>query len=570
MAMNRFSKKQIGFLLCVFFSLLGSLLSYYIGKYYDDTDFVLGNFILPSLAIQGIISSSRSILCILMVLIAYRKGMVTAIILTLLALLFAFLRIVRFQDFSSLPGIFNIVFSIITIAIIYSFYKKSEQNSRTDFITGLRNRRSYVEEVSAVISHEKPFCLACIEVEDFKELNDIFGIQIGDYILERIAKKLSGVLSKNDIIFKITGATYAILFALPDPAHHHAGDDSFVPPETRLSEVLNAEVIKIPAADNTDKTLERNCTVTLCAGLAYADAKKAATYNASKILKNAEAALFATKRNPDCKLCVFTEEMENQEQKQKEAEFLIKDSLENNWFYLVYQPQFTTGEKKLRGFETLIRCKKPDGTIVSPGYFIPAAEKTSLIMKIDDYVLRRAMTEFKPILGSTGKDCIISINVSAKNIGSKNFADRIKAMLEETKFPPKNLEIEITEYSFSDSMETTVENINMLKALGVQIALDDFGTGYTSIAKLMKLPINLLKIDKSLIDDIESNSNVMDMVDSVIYMGHIMNCEVISEGVENEKQLELLKKHNCDFIQGFVWGKPKSYDEAKALYNEQS
>ena len=186
-------------------------------------------------------------------------------------------------------------------------------------------------------------------------------------------------------------------------------------------------------------------------------------------------------------------------------------------------------------------------------------------MKIDDYVLRRVMREFKALLDALGKDFIVSVNVSAKNIGSKNFADKVEKMLAEEQFLPKNLEIEITEYSFSDSMETTIENINKLKALGVQIALDDFGTGYTSIANLMKLPINLLKIDKSLIDDIETNHTARDMVDSVIYMGHVMNCDVISEGVETEKQLELLREHNCDFIQGFVWGKPQSYDDAKNL-----
>ena len=143
-------------------------------------------------------------------------------------------------------------------------------------------------------------------------------------------------------------------------------------------------------------------------------------------------------------------------------------------------------------------------------------------------------------------------------------------MIEETHFPAKNLEIEITEYSISESMETTIENILKLKESGVQIALDDFGTGYTSIAQLMKLPVNLLKIDKSLIDDIESSQTMRDMVDSVIYMGHIMNCEVISEGVENEDQLNILKEHKCDFIQGFIWGKPMSFADAELLCQTHS
>ena len=139
---------------------------------------------------------------------------------------------------------------------------------------------------------------------------------------------------------------------------------------------------------------------------------------------------------------------------------------------------------------------------------------------------------------------------------------RVKSILDETAFPPDCLEIEITEYSFSENMETTIQNIRTLREIGVQVALDDFGTGYTSISQLMKLPINLLKIDKSLIDNIESNHNIRDLVDSVIYMGHIMNCEVISEGVENEQQIGVLKERKCDFVQGFVWGKPLSYNDA--------
>jgi EAL domain-containing protein (putative c-di-GMP-specific phosphodiesterase class I) len=125
--------------------------------------------------------------------------------------------------------------------------------------------------------------------------------------------------------------------------------------------------------------------------------------------------------------------------------------------------------------------------------------------------------------------------------------------------------MEITEYSFAESVETTISNIKTLRDLGVQIALDDFGTGYTSIKQLITLPINVLKIDKSLIDDIENSQDMRDIVDSVIYMGHIMNCEVISEGVEKDEQIEILREHKCDFIQGFVWGKPLPFEEAKAL-----
>lgn len=175
------------------------------------------------------------------------------------------------------------------------------------------------------------------------------------------------------------------------------------------------------------------------------------------------------------------------------------------------------------------------------------------------------MNEYKEIVLNSNKDLIISVNISAKNIGSLGFTEKVQNILNETGFPAKNLEIEITEYCFVQSLEITISNIKKLREMGVQLALDDFGTGYTSLSYLAKMPINLLKVDKSLVDDIESNSKSRDFVNAVISMGHLMECEVISEGVENEKQIDLLHTQECDFIQGYVWGKPLDYEVAKKL-----
>ena len=287
------------------------------------------------------------------------------------------------------------------------------------------------------------------------------------------------------------------------------------------------------------------------------------------MLRDAETALARTRNMSEQRICIFNEKMENLDIKQREAEFLVKEALKNKYFYLVFQPQFTTDEKKLRGFETLIRCRKPDCSIVSPAEFIPAAEKSNLIMRIDDFVLQTAMTEFKPLLANAENDITLSINISAKTMGSKDFISRIRRIIEGTGFPTENLELEITEYSFAESMETTISNIKALHEMGIKIALDDFGTGYTSIKQLMMLPINILKVDKSLIDDIESSQSMRDVVDSVIYMGHVMNCEVISEGVEKEAQLDILREHKCDFIQGFIWGKPVDFEEAKSMCGQE-
>ena len=521
----------------------------------------IGRISIPATVRSGLISGINSLFYISLIFIDYKKGFKIAMSLLAISLGNWILGFVLSHSLNSLPGLVTLIVSIFTVIIIHSFYKKISISNLTDVVTGHRNRRGYLKEINERIDAKKAFTIACIELEDFKHINDLYGIQAADYVLKKTAEKLSSILNKYDILFRITGPTFVILF---EPGES---------PEERLKKVITPESIIIPSTydkkDNSitseDEDTGTSCIISLAAGIAYSHPPYNSKNTASSILHDAETALALTRNMTSQKICIYNENMENLEEKQREAEFLVKEALKNNYFYLVYQPQFTTGERKLRGFETLIRCRKPDGTIVSPSFFIPPAEKTNLIMQIDEFVLSNAMSEFKPLLESSDNKMTLSVNVSAKNIGSTDFTMRIKSLLENTRFPPECLEIEITEYSFAESVETTISNIKQLREMGIQIALDDFGTGYTSIKQLMNLPINLLKIDKSLIDDVETDSNLQVMIDSVIYMGHIMNCEVISEGVEKEEQVDFLSKHNCDFIQGFVWSKPLSYEDAKIL-----
>ena len=519
-------------------------------------EFQFGAFKIPASTFNGIISGTFSLICFLLVFNDYRIGFKISLILNLLATIHLVITMIIRHSIVSMPGLVTNIVSLITLLTIYGFYKKLSISNLTDYITGQGNRRSYVKEVNEHIEARKSFTIACIELEDFKHTNDVYGIQFGDALIKLAAEKLATILDKKDKMFRITGSKLAILF---EPGES---------PEERLKSIIEPETVTVSIGSG-DNITETTSTLTLGAGIVYAHPPYNYTKTASSVLHEAETALAATRNLADNRLCIFNENMENFEIKHREAEFLVKEALRNNYFYLVYQPQFTTDDKKLRGFETLIRCRKPDCSIVSPMTFIPAAEKSNLIMKIDDFVIATALKEFQPILENSESDLIISINVSAKTMCSKGFAQKIKKLLAETRFPAENLEIEITEYSFAESPDTTIANVIALRDMGVHIALDDFGTGYTSIKQLMSLPVNLLKIDKTLIDDIETNQTMRDMVDSVIYMGHLMNCEVISEGVEKEDQIDILREHKCDFIQGFVWGKPIDFEEAKNMCSQE-
>ena len=491
-------------------------------------------------------------LCLLLVSLNYKYGSRISIGLVTFSIIAIISKVIRFRSLTPIPGLITSIIMLFVIYIVYSFYKKIWKNSFIDYLTGFKNRRKFGEDIEAKIHDKDPFWLACIEIEGFKQINDIYGLQAGDHILKELAKNLKASIGKKDSLYRVTGANF---YCILDGASR---------PETVLKEIMEIEhrLIVIPDSVLVKDSAYKSCKFSISVGLASFpdDAMDSIT-----LLKFSDVALAYAKKKEGNKVSFFNKSMESEEIKQKEAELLINEAIEKNYFYLVYQPQYTIADKKLRGFETLIRCRKPDGSIISPAVFIPAAEKSNLIFKIDDYVLRRAMTEFKDVVKNSCQNLTISVNVSAKNMARMNFADNVKNILTETGFPANNLEIEITEYSLADSINTTIANIVELRDFGVQIALDDFGTGYTSIAQLLKLPINLLKIDKSLIDDIEVNQMNRDLVDSVIYMGHVMNCEVISEGVETERQLALLNEHKCDFVQGFVWGKPLEYQDAVQL-----
>ena len=535
-------------LLCVF------LLSY---NPNETTPLIkIGNLQLPENVRGGIISGINSLLYILLVFTDYKKGFKIAFSLMLISFGNLILGMIFSHSLVSLPGLMTHIVSIITLITIYTFYKKLSESNLTDYITGQHNRRSYVSEINEKIDTKQSFTVACIELEYFKHINDLYGIQTADFILQKTAEKIKTILNRKDKLFRITGSTFAILF---EPGES---------PEERLKSIISPETITVPSSITASKT-ETNCTVTLGAGIVYSHPPYNSKQTASYVLSLAETALATTRNMEETKICIYNEDMENTEAKNREAEFLIKKALKNNLFFLVYQPQYSTTEKKLRGFETLVRCRNPDCSIVTPNVFIPIAEKSNLIMQIDNLVLKSAMKEFKPLLENSDLPLTISINISAKNIGSPDFIPRLKKIINETQFPIENLELEITEYSFADNTETAISNIKELKNIGIHIALDDFGTGYTSIKQLMTMPVNILKIDKSLIDELDKNQRMRDMIDSVIYMGHLMNCEVISEGVEKDEQVDFLTEHKCDFIQGFVWGKPISFEEAKQLVKQE-
>lgn len=528
------TRKRLGVILCaVLFLALQILISL-------SSRFGLASY-------NGVFMAFQFITCLVMVRVDYRLGARVSMVLIGISILSMLCIMLFAREMGPLPGFCNMILYFVIIVKLSRQFEQRDMEAVTDDLTGLQNRRGLFKYLRALIEEEKPFYVLYLDLENFKMMNDNYGHEYGDLLLRKMAVRIQDVVGENGFVSRIGGDEFVILLQGECDGNEYAG---------KLCERISNKASLLINGTRVDVYL------TSYIGISQYpfDAKDAET-----LIKYADIAMYEASKEKTRHIIFFDQNMSESLSRQMEVEKLVKEALEQDYFYLVYQPQYRINSKKLRGFEALLRLKTPDGQNVSPGEFIPVAEKGDLILKIDDYVLRRAMTEFCDLLNDPENEIMISVNISSKNIVASDFPEKIRRILKETGFSAKKLEIEITEYCLVQSVDVAIENIQKLRDMGIQIALDDFGTGYTSLSYLAKMPINLLKIDKSLVDDIETNTKSRDFVTAVISMGHLMGCEVISEGVESNGQLSMLADQYCDFVQGFVWGRPLPYEDAIVL-----
>lgn len=501
--------------------------------------------------LNGILMAIGFLCCIGMISVDYYSGSVTACCcmgLSISTLLFSIITS-RTKSNNIGAGLINMIIYLSTLLYLVEVLKKRDKATVTDYLTGLYNRRGLFKLIESKTNSKDAFYIVYIDLGNFKLINDNYGHSFGDSVLKQVTKIMIEKIGKEGVATRIGGDEFVLIL----------NENSKVYQITQ--NILDEISQKINILDENNEEIQ--LYITTCAGISKYPLDSSSP---DELIKYADIAMYEASKNKNSRIVRFSLDMADTLTHQMEIEKLINEALEKDYFYMVYQPQYKLNGKKLRGFESLLRLRTADGVSVSPAEFIPVAEKKGLILKIDDYVIRRVMEEFNDIVkDSPNKDLTISVNVSAKNIGNIKFPQKIKKLLDQTGFPPEHLEIEITEYCFVQSIETTIENIRQLKEMGIQIALDDFGTGYTSLSYLAKMPINLLKVDKSLVDDIETSNKSQVFVNAVISMGHLMGCEVIAEGTETENQLDILKNQNCDYVQGYVWGKPLDYKIAKEL-----
>ena len=515
---------------------------------------------IPIYAFAGVFSSLSNICVILLVVYCGKPGFFTSIAALLIQLSTVSVGIFMRHNFTSLPGVFVTLLTMIAISVIYVNNKKLEKNqiklrdqAVTDMLTGLPNRFACSELVANLTRRGEKYAAVSIDLNGFKSINDTMGFNTGNKVLIEIASRWkriadSGLAGTLDFIARLSGDEFALVIR-----NYHSEED-----------IINT-IREYETALSSQLTIDE-CDFYITASFGYAEFPGDAD-NVDLVFNYANAAMQAVKSaNSSNHILRFTPELLKKE-RTIEVEAKIRAALEHDTIFFHLQPQYDM-DHKLRGFEALARMKDDNGNVISPGEFIPVAEKVGLIDQVDGAVYRKSAMFFGELIKKTGADITLSINASVRHLMKSDFLDEIGGLLESSGIPPRQLEIEITESIMIDSMDKALRCIDEIKKMGIQIAIDDFGTGYSSLSYLNSFPANLLKIDKSFIDKMNTNDSSRQYVAAIISIGHILGFDVISEGVEDQDQIDTLRSIGCDYIQGFIWGRPLPQEEAEKIVLE--
>lgn len=511
----------------------------------------------PLSVFAGVFSSLANIFVIFLSGAYGKLGYITSLVLLSLNFIGYYQNLFIRHNFASLPGVVGNLLTITAISIIY-FYgakisvyqRKLYDQALIDILTGLPNRFAVSEYLSDVIKKKEKCAVVLINLDNFKDFNEAMGFDIGNRALKEIARRWDNVSEQGrsgtkDFIGRTSGDEFILII------RNFKSENNIYDTIKKYSDALNEKML----IDGYD------CFITASFGYSLFPED---SDDRDSMISYAEVALREIKQNPnESHILRFDVGMLKGDRVIK-LESTIRSALSNNRIYYSLQPQYDF-EHKLRGFEALARMRDEDNRAVSPNEFIPVAESTGLVDTIDLIVFKSAAMFMGEQIKKYDADIILGVNISVRHLMKTNFLEEVKEILQSSQLPPKNLEIEITESIIIDSFENALVTLSELKKMGIRIAIDDFGTGYSSLSYLNNIPANLLKIDKSFIDRMNESESSKQYVEAIISMGHILGLEVISEGVEEKEQLETLLKIGCDYVQGFLWGRPISPKDAEEI-----
>jgi diguanylate cyclase (GGDEF)-like protein/PAS domain S-box-containing protein len=431
-----------------------------------------------------------------------------------------------------------------------------------DTLTGLPNRTSFENTLNLEIKQSKidgtVGAVLLLDLTRFKSINDIYGHTLGDVIIKKVVKRIQNAIKKEDIVARLVGDEFAILCK---NLNHYTLKEDILLLGKRLFELLEQP---FALGDNV-------IHISTNIGVAIYSYGKRSDDNGDDILKYADMALHYVKKDTENYIMFFSSMIKDSITEGSNLEKNLRYALENDEFLLVYQPQVDLLTNEVVGAEALIRWVHKNSERISPINFIPAAERSGLILLIGDWVLKNVCKKIKYLqdenrLPSSFKK--IAVNISSLQFKQKEFVKNTKKIIEECEIDPSLLDFELTEGVLIENIDETISKIKALKEIGIKFSIDDFGTGYSSLTYLKRFPVDTIKIDKSFISQMHEDSDDAILTETIIQMSKNLNLSVVAEGVEREEHVDFLQEKGCDIYQGYYFSKPVDFDTFETLLLE--
>ncbi|WP_442967239.1 sensor domain-containing protein [Pseudomonas sp. WJP1] len=414
-----------------------------------------------------------------------------------------------------------------------------------DALTHLPNRTLFQDRLHTALQaaeRQKSWVvLMFLDLDRFKPINDSLGHAAGDRMLKEMATRLLGCVDDDDTVARMGGDEFTLLL------QPRANREIALTRAIHVAEQILASLVKPFVLEG------REFFVTASIGIALSPQDG---NELSQLMKNADTAMYHAKERGKNNFQFYQADMNASALERLELESDLRHALEQNEFVLYYQPQFSGDGKRLTGAEALLRWRHPRRGLVPPGDFIPVLEELGLVVDVGDWVISEACRQLKAWHQAKVRVPKVSVNISARQFSDGQLGTRIATILRDTGLPPACLELELTESILMREVSEAMQILAGLKNLGLSIAVDDFGTGYSSLNYLKQFPIDVLKIDRTFVDGLPSGEQDAQIARAIIAMAHSLNLAVIAEGVETQEQLDFLREHGCDEVQGYLFGRP--------------